>query len=154
MKDHAALTKCFYCMGDNEILLCTHYNDGVPVQDMRVYHGKVCSMTPCPKCTELMKQGVILITIDPDKSKKDWNIPPSHIRDSQHLPPEQRPFWAPNPYRTGGWFVVTDDAIKRAISSEHMRNWALERRWLFIDHAVGEQLGLFDLKPTQTGDTE
>ena len=88
-------------------------------------HGKVIDMTPCNKCTDLMKQGIILITIDPDKSEPGWN------RASM-----------PNPYRTGGWFVVRDEAVERFAPSE-LAEWAKKHRFMFIEHQAAERVGLF-----------
>jgi hypothetical protein len=97
-------------------------------------HGKVINMDPCNKCQGYMQQGVILITIDDEKSGKDWHKPDG----SKH--------WMPNPYRTGGWFVVRDEAIKRMIHPAEMAAWAIKHRWMFIEHAAAERMGLFDQK--------
>lgn len=119
-KNFVALTKCFFCGEDNEILL--HRRLG----DMSEYNGKVVNMDPCPKCAEYMKQGVILITIDHSKSDPNWTKQP-----------------IPNPYRTGGFFVIKDDSIKAIISDDFICNWALKHRWMFIEHEAAVTVGLF-----------
>lgn len=95
---HVALTKCFYCGGAGVILLATRFRrltDGsmsaVGGKALEAAHGKVADMTPCADCADLMKRGVILLTIDPERS---------------------------------------DPA------------WALKHRWMFIEHAAAERLGL------------
>lgn len=129
-----ALTKCYFCGESNEILLqCKN----ILFKDRRIeqMNGKVYSMNPCNKCQDLMKQGVILITIDEEKSGPSWNVPPND--------PEERKHWMPNPWRTGGWFVVKDKAIKRLIKSGPLADWAIGHRWMFISHHAAECMGLF-----------
>lgn len=131
-KEHVALTKCYFCNEDNEILLArTYTHNGEPLHDLAPYHGKVASMTPCNKCEGYMKQGVILLTIDAEKSGPNWNKPPVGAEKG----------WMPNPYRTGGFFVVRDEAIKRMFDS--MADWAIKHRWMFIEHEAAEKLGFF-----------
>lgn len=89
-----ALTKCYFCNKDHQVLLSTRphtFNRKVAEA-----HGKVIDMSPCNECEAFMKRGIILITIDHAKSEQDWN--------------KER---MSNPYRTGGWFVITEDAFKR-----------------------------------------
>ena len=95
------------------------------VQEM---HGKVVDMAPCPKCEALMKQGIILLTFDPELSDKGW--------EKEAMP---------NPYRTGGFFVVTEDACKN-LFNEKMFAYVQQRRWVFIEHEIAEEIGLFDIK--------
>lgn len=123
-----ALTKCFFCGGDGNIIIPRTLTQKV-ANSVEEMHGKVVDMNPCNKCKELMKQGVILITFDPAKSEKDWN---------KHGP-------VPNPYRTGGFFVVKDEAVRRIFNDEGGATaFALKYRWIFIEHAVAVQLGLFE----------
>lgn len=75
-----------------------------------------------------MKQGVILLTFDPERSAPDWNKAP-----------------IPNPYRTGGYFVVRDDAMRRMLKNQSTLDWALKHRFMWIEHASAEQVGLFAL---------
>jgi len=131
-KSHVALTKCFYCNADDKILLARQdHHNGEPVHDLSGAQGKVVDMDPCNKCRDLMNQGVILITIDDAKSDKDWHKPDGSKN------------WMPNPYRTGGWFVVKDEAIRRMIDTVEMADWAIKHRFMFIEHEAAEKLGLF-----------
>ena len=62
-----ALTKCFYCGNDSDILmnrvLTKHMADKV-----KECHGKVVSMEPCQQCKTYMDIGIIVLTYDPEKS--------------------------------------------------------------------------------------
>jgi len=75
---------------------------------------------PCSECQEFMKQGIILVTVDESKTDD-----PS------------------NPYRTGGFFVVTEEAVKRSFNAE-MADELIETRAGFIEHKAAVQLGLFE----------
>ena len=126
-----ALTKCYFCGEDGDIIIPCTLTQHVAnkVEEM---HGKVVNMDPCNKCKDLMKQGVILITFDPAKSKEGWHK-------------EQMP----NPYRTGGFFVVKDEAVRRIFNDEGGATaFALKYRWIFIEHAAAAGVGLFE-HPTE-----
>lgn len=132
-RQNVALTKCFYCGGDDRILLATRYrSDGSPVQDLGHAHGAVIDMEPCNKCRELMGLGVIFLTIDEKKSPPGWN--------SERIP---------SPFRTGGFFVVKDDAVRRIINATSLADWAIQHRWMFIEHEVAERLGFFRMAEQQ-----
>lgn len=153
-----ALTKCFFCLGSNEILI---QRKNINFTDRRIerLNGHVVNMHPCSKCKELMKQGVILITIDDEKSGKDWNKPPADCpacngagyidqwsnRRCEACKGDGKGghSFIPDPYRTGGFFVLKDDAIRRAIHPADMAEWALKYRWMFIEHKAAEMMGLF-----------
>ena len=121
MKDKqiAALTKCYFCGEDNEILLSKH------LSDMSEYHGKVCSMEPCNKCTEYMEKGIILIGIDSQKSDPDWN---------------KSSF--PNPYRTGHFAVITEEGFKRIFTAGDAVDFGLKNRFMFVEGCIFEELGI------------
>jgi hypothetical protein len=121
----AALTKCFFCGEDDAIVINRHLSkhEAKKVNEM---HGMVIDMTPCSKCKELMSQGIILMTFNPALSDTDWNKEP-----------------IPNPYRTGGFFVVRDEACQRFMPPE-LYDWAKKSRWMFIEDEVAGVLGLTD----------
>lgn len=119
-----ALTKCFFCLGDSDIVMNTRLYRGA-AKRVEQLNGKVISLHPCTKCAEFMKRGVILLSFDPEKSDKGWN--------KQTLP---------NPYRTGGFFVVRDEAIKR-IFDPSVAEFALKNRWIYIEHDAAVSMGLF-----------
>lgn len=106
---------CFICGEDNgEIML-----PGRLPGDEQAPHRGVWHKEPCPKCIDWMKQGVILISVNEAKT------------DDQE-----------NPYRTGGWCVVTDEAIKRWPIDDDMRDSMIERRMAWIEDEVWDGLGL------------
>lgn len=144
-----ALTNCFYCQESNEIVINKRLTK--PMADkVKQLDGHVINMNPCSTCEGYMQQGVILITIDPVKSEKDWNIPPDDEK--------KREGWMPNPHRSGGWFVVRDEAVRRMFTGEDedfggsVVEWALEHRWMFMEHDVAVMLGLFELAEQQEGE--
>lgn len=124
-----ALLKCFLCGGDGDIIIGKRATSA-PEGESKVekMHGKIMHTEPCGKCKEYMKQGVIIITIDPEKSG-------DKIEDA---------------WRTGGWFVVKENAVKRMaeVSTDEGKkaiNQAISKRVLFMAHDIAETLGLFDL---------
>ena len=56
-KDYVALTKCFICGEDGEILMCNKFNKGEPVQDMKEYHGKRIPYHYCNECQKILDDG-------------------------------------------------------------------------------------------------
>lgn len=117
-----ALTKCYICGEVNAIILNTRLTPyhAKKVEDM---NGKVISPEPCNKCKEYMKQGVILIS----------------VRDGES---------GNNPYRTGGWVVVKDEAIKRIIDAP-MNKEILKKRIAFLEDSTWKALGLPELPKEQ-----
>lgn len=115
-KPIAALTRCFFCGEPDKILLCSPFNArGEPATDMDKLNGKVIDMEPCPKCADLMKQGIMLLTVR-DGEKQD------------------------NPFRTGRVFVVREDAMKRIVGDDTHAMFKV--RWSFIEDSVADKLGL------------
>ena len=98
-------------------------------------NNKVIDMEPCRKCQEYMRKGIILIEIDLEKSTPDWNIKP---------PGEEH--WMPNPYRTGGFFVVTDEGVRHGFPNEYA-DWLIKHRFGFIDKEAATATGLRDITP-------
>jgi len=71
---------------------------------------------PCATCKGHMERGVILIS----------------VRDGES---------GDNPYRTGGWVVVTENAIRKVVS-EPMQTTLLTKRAGFIENTTWEAIGL------------
>lgn len=71
---------------------------------------------PCDKCKGYMKQGIIFISVKAGSDKE-------------------------NPYRTGGWWVVKEDFVKRVIKGKMLRD-VLKQRVCFIEDEVCEKIGL------------
>lgn len=120
-----ALTRCYFCGDGNEIIMNTRFTPSAAAH-VKTAHNKVLNMHPCPKCEGLMKQGIILITVDEAKSAKDWA--------KEEIP---------NPYRTGGFFVLKEEAVERLFDNPTAVAFAKKHRWLFIAHEVAEHLGMF-----------
>lgn len=72
---------------------------------------------PCDKCAEWMKQGVILIS----------------VRDGES---------GDNPYRTGGWPVVKDEALRRIVGDSERLDEILKARVCFIDDTTWDLIKL------------
>ncbi len=69
-----ALTKCFYCGEDGDILINQRLTKH-SAEKVESMHGHVVSKEPCGTCAEHMKTGIIVITIDGEKSKGDMSNP-------------------------------------------------------------------------------
>lgn len=136
-----AIPKCFYCQEDkNEIILA-----GKLRGDAEAPRGCVWDMEPCQKCRELMDRGVILISVTPESMEQINRDYQSWWYRSGHLPKERRSQFIPNPYRTGRWFVLSDDAVRRiftGIFTGAIVDGVLRCRWTFINDDVLDQLGL------------
>jgi hypothetical protein len=79
---------------------------------------------PCNECKEWMKKGVIVIGVRDGEPQSD------------------------NPYRTGQFFVVKDDAIKRMPMDEKLKADILKKRIVFIEESVLRKFGFLDyIKP-------
>lgn len=127
--EFVALSKCFFCGQDSDILL--HKN----MRDISHLNGKVISMQPCSQCERFMEKGIILLGIDEDKSESGWNHPPSRLSE------RERRGWMPNPYRTGAFVVIKDDALEDAVNQPELFQWAKKHRWMFIAHEALVRMG-------------
>lgn len=125
-----ALTKCYYCGESFEIILGKN-NQPKTRKLVEQANGAVLDMTPCNKCKGYMDLGVVLITIDPDKTELNED---GYIKTENGIP---------NPYRTGGFFVLGDEAFTRIFSGE-AAEFGLKHRWMFIDHETAVVIGLFE----------
>lgn len=108
-----SLEQCFICGQNVGVVLF-----GQLKNDEKAPY-RTCSGEPCDACKEHMKQGIVLISVDESKSP-DTN----------------------NPYRTGGWVVVTEDFIKRIVSDSKVLKSMLKRRMAFLPDEVWNMLGL------------
>ncbi len=137
-----ALTKCFFCGESDRILLGKVMTTRNTLEGAQ---GKVIDMEPCRKCAGYMEQGIILLTIDDAKSTPGWHRPPSEDDHSDHwgTRPSQRRAFVPNPWRTGGFFVMREEAVRRIFTGEALE-FALKHRWCFIEHEAAEKIGMFN----------
>jgi hypothetical protein len=110
-----AIPKCFFCLEDkNEIIL-----PGWLPGDIEAPRGAVWDRRPCDKCAEYMERGVILISVRNGETGK-----------------------GDNPYRTGGWAVIKEDAIRRALTDQKLAEQIIRQRVAFIEDDSWDQLGL------------
>lgn len=109
---YVALDKCYYCMEDKDVIFSTR------LRDISSLHGSVTNMEPCKKCKEYMKEGVILVS----------------IRDGESQ--EGSP---PNPYRTGGWWVLKVEAVKRIFDMDFTGKL---QKFMFIEDSIADAVGL------------
>lgn len=122
----SALVKCFYCGQDSSIVM-NKVGTKANAKAVREMSGKVVDFEPCSKCKKYMEHGIILIGIDPDKSPPNWD----------------QVSGVPNPWRTGSFWVLTDDAVASFLEKEdEFRETIMSTRWTFIDQEVAEDLGL------------
>ena len=142
-KEHVALTRCFYCLeGDRILLAKTYTHEGEPVKDLKPFNNKVLDMDPCQKCADWMKKGIILIGIDNAKSDPDWNTPPNLNEDRKN--------WLPNPWRSGAFSVIKEEPFKR-LFPEEFHKFALERRFMFMEHEAMVMTGIIPAEGEEDG---
>jgi hypothetical protein len=100
-----AIPRCWFCLEDkNEIILA-----GRMKGDMEAPRGAVWDKSPCDKCAEWMRQGIILIGVKDNQPKSD------------------------NPERSGHFIVIREDAIRRAPIDPAMIELVCERRVAFME---------------------
>ena len=122
------LVNCYYCHQPNEILLVGAETKGFKEAGLATADGKmhstigVVDRRPCPKCEEWMKKGIIFISVRDDQEQE--------IIEHRSMP---------NPYRTGGWCVLTDDAVKRMLNNA---DDLIKSRFCFVPDTVWDALGL------------
>jgi len=108
-----AIPVCFYCgKSKNEIILTGRLKD-----DAEAPQRAVWSKAPCDECAAFMKQGVICISTRNGES-------------------------GDNPYRTGRFAVLTDEAIQRMVSPPELAASILKARVVFMPDEVWDRLGI------------
>ncbi len=112
---------CFICGEDSgEIIipgLITKKNNLGHPEEAEAPRRAVWHKEPCPKCKEYMKQGIILLS----------------VRNGEN---------GDNPYRTGKFVVIKEEAMKRMISTKELLTDVLKKRMCFIEDKVWNNLGL------------
>jgi hypothetical protein len=102
---------CRFCGRDIEV---------VRFGNIRVDQGvprRVCmGREPCGTCKEYMRRGIILVSVKDEDLGKD------------------------NPYRTGGWVVVTEEYIRRVLLSDSLAEGILAARFSFVPDSVWDGL--------------
>lgn len=110
-----SISQCFFC-GEtkNEVVLV-----GRLPGDEQAPHQAVFDMEPCETCKGHMERGIILISVS-EKLTKDRK----------------------NPYRTGGWVVLKEEALRRMIKAPEVLEDILKRRVAFVPDEVWDKIGL------------
>jgi hypothetical protein len=111
---NSSIEKCFFCNGDKGVILFGRLRD-----DAEAPRAVVINYEPCDTCKGYMQQGIILISVD-EKKTDDMK----------------------NPWRSGGWVVVKDALIERAVSSVELRDDILKKRVAFLPDEVWDRFGL------------
>lgn len=94
------------------------YND--VDNDAAAPRAVVYGMEPCSKCRSLMEKGVILISVDEEKSKEDTS----------------------NPYRTGCWACVSEEFIRAVVTPPELMKRLLKQRVAFVPDEAWDALEL------------
>ena len=109
------IPRCFFCGKDkNEIILMGRLKG-----DAEAPKGVVFDHSPCDTCQGYMEKGIILISIDEEKT----------------IDPQ-------NPLRTGGWVVVKEEAVRRLPIEETSKQDLLLKRVAFVPDRDWDALGL------------
>lgn len=93
----------------------------------------VVNMIPCDRCKKLMERGVILISVKDHEMDK--------MAAEMKAAIETQTPYIPNPYRSGGWVVVSDESIRRMVADDALRDRILKKRWTFVPDRVWGALG-------------
>lgn len=108
---------CFFCQKSKEVILAGYMKGDIAAPREAVWNDD-----PCDECVKCMEKGVIIISVDEDKTNDDNN-----------------------PHRSGGWAVVSVDYIKRVFTDlmgEELTKSMLERRAGFLSDEVWDFLQL------------
>lgn len=113
MKGHEQYTDKSY-VGMTQCFVCMEPKDILLDRRLRNTLPKLAcyDKEPCDKCKEYMKQGIILIS----------------VRDGES---------GDNPYRTGGWIVIKEEAAHRIF-----KDVDFSRRVAFVPDSVWDTIGL------------
>lgn len=107
---YVGLSQCFYCGEAKEVILDRRLKDSLP-------HLAVYDYEPCAECAELMRQGIMLLSV--------FDNEPAH-----------------NPSRSGKMCVVTEDAIRRMVVRPELADDIIAQRVTFITDTDWAKLGL------------
>jgi len=108
-----SLETCFICGEDKGTLILFGRIQG----DEEAPRRTCVNREPCEKCKEWMAQGVICISVDEKRSRNQAN-----------------------PYRTGGWVVLREEAIRRIVSPPELAEEICKKRCTFLPDEVWNAL--------------
>lgn len=133
-KSYVGMTNCFYCNGAKDILIDRRLKDS-----LETYVG-VVDTEPCNECNQWMQKGVILISIKNETTEEEMKPVVKEVRGRYGRTEEVT--LPPNPYRTGKWAVIKDEAIERWPVPQELIDYALNHRFMFLTDEVWERFGL------------
>lgn len=81
----------------------------------------VYNKEPCDECKKYMEMGIIFIGVKDGEQDKN------------------------NPYRTGEWCVLKDDAVKNMPMEKELKTSILKMRVAFVEQEVLKRFGILDL---------
>lgn len=106
---------CFWCLEEKNMILLLGANGGREAPRNTAFDRE-----PCEKCRGYMKQGVILISAKEPKSEAE----------------------SQNPFRTGGFWVVSEEFVKRVFRPPEMVDHLLKARVGFISNEAAKAFRL------------
>ena len=108
-----AIPLCFFCLKPkNEIILAGKMKD-----DQEAPKNMVWNDRPCAECENFMRVGVIFISVKDGES-------------------------GDNPYRTGGWVVISLAGVRRLVTTPKVREAILKKRVAFVEDETWDKIGL------------
>ena len=129
-KSYVGMSNCYFCGKAGSTLLLDKRLR--PTLEREV---GVIDMEPCSECAGYMKQGIIVMSIADDTTPEEMKGEEIENRFGRVV--GRKP---PNPYRTGGWAVVKQEAVERFADGEYLK-FAVEKRFMFITSTAWNQLG-------------
>jgi hypothetical protein len=118
-----SVMQCFFCGDAKGVAIPGRIHkknkEGrITATDVEAPHQAVWDMEPCDDCRELMKLGIMFVSVKDGEQGKD------------------------NPYRTGSLAVLKEDAVERMISNPDLVKVLKEKRFAFIEDHVWDKLGI------------
>lgn len=110
-----SLTVCFLCLKDIGVALVGRILKGDDPEAPR----RMFDREPCAECKSWMEKGIILISVDETKTT-----------DSK------------NPFRTGGWVVVSEDYVKHILNPGPLLEQTLKGRYAVVPDELWDMLKL------------
>lgn len=119
-RSHVGMFNCYYCNKPMGVLIDKRGRKTL------TRNCGVINDEPCNECKKWMKEGIIFISIK-DSTTED------EMKPKNGMPP--------NPFRTGKWAVIKDEAVKQLINGT-MLDFALKYRFIFITDGAWEAIGI------------
>ena len=135
-----SVCKCWYCLEESTgLILAGRIKDDAEMPMSGVY-----DMEPCDKCKGFMERGIILIGVKDDAEMEKVELArQGWIQQYDHLPDRKKPvpgYFIPNPHRSGGWWLVSEDFVRRVF--DDVAESVCEHRFAFISQDAADKIGL------------